>query len=332
MTLTPRLDRLEKNLLINSEFRFIQRGNNLTIPGAGSYSTVDRWRVGFTAPISVPASLRSATIPSGEEPDFSLTLQGTVGATGGSLLAEQRIESLFMRQAVLQGMISFACKVATESASQVQIKMAYANSADNFTSVTEFFSQTSAIVPDGANASVFAEIKHEAISIPSAAKNGIVVTITFLNFTVNGAGQDHRIYAPMLNAGSKALLWATAGRDVAEELQLCQRYFEKSYPLETAVGSASQTTTAQRQRVVTSGNDGESPVIHFRVTKRTIPLKTVYNDSTGAANQVRNASTVETYTEDGSSISVGYMSTHYAGGVLATGNLIAFHWAADAEF
>jgi hypothetical protein len=146
------------------------------------------------------------------------------------------------------------------------------------------------------------------------------------------AGNSIRIAQVKLSIGSGISDFSFAGRTYADELSLCQRYYEKSYNLDIVPGTAAQTTTAVRQRTVTSTNDAEGPNIFFRATKRALPVKACYNDSTGTINQIRNVSLpAETYTEDSSIIGVNSFATHYAGGSLATGNVIAFHWTADAE-
>jgi hypothetical protein len=76
-----------------------------------------------------------------------------------------------------------------------------------------------------------------------------------------------------------------AGRDYFEELQLCHRYYEKSYDIETPPGTI--TNAGVRSNTVgTASTNSMLMSVSFDACKRVIPTIVCYNAATGAANSV----------------------------------------------
>jgi hypothetical protein len=100
-----------------------------------------------------------------------------------------------------------------------------------------------------------------------------------------------------LEKGSQAT--AFDYRPYGAELQLCQRYFEMSYPQGTAPGTATQQTTAlsvyNNSSVASTGATMTIPV-RFKASKRVSPTVTIYQPITGATGFMRNYDTGATIT------------------------------------
>jgi hypothetical protein len=145
-----------------------------------------------------------------------------------------------------------------------------------------------------------------------------------LSSTINnvdtGSG-DLKIAGIMLEEGEHASGFERAGRDIVSELQLCQRYFEKSYPVDTAPGTVTNRNNGYHYAATTLRLE-----IPFKVNKRTAGVAIVYNAMTGAANNVRvegsNYAAVATCRVDAIRFST-------------TGNTVlgdpGYEWTADAE-
>ena len=88
-------------------------------------------------------------------------------------------------------------------------------------------------------------------------------------------------------------------RPYTTELQLCQRYFEMSYPQGTAPGTTSQQTTAlsvyNNSPTASTAATMTIPV-RFKVSKRASPTVTIYQPITGATGFMRNYDTGATIT------------------------------------
>ena len=135
-----------------------------------------------------------------------------------------------------------------------------------------------------------------------------------------------------LYAGSTFRPWNS--RQAAQELSLCKRYFEKSYPLETAPG-----TTNRIGAFSTIMLDGYSPycgTVSYTVTKRvTVAYPTFYSSNNGAAGYWEESLTNGTFAANrvvylaGGTEANFLLSTNGGDGV--AGRVITVHWAADAE-
>lgn len=119
----------------------------------------------------------------------------------------------------------------------------------------------------------------------------------------------------------------------AEELALCQRYYEKSLNLTDGWGAVGVPGSEVYQAHGTStGTNTEAfkPCISFKVRKRVQPTTSVYGPNTGNANVIR-----DTATGGEVAVAVGLSSERRftLKNTAATINTRAydFHWSADAE-
>ncbi|MHB1183407.1 MAG: hypothetical protein ACYC4A_01730 [Desulfobulbia bacterium] len=121
-------------------------------------------------------------------------------------------------------------------------------------------------------------------------------------------------------------------RHIAEELALCQRYYEKSYIDNSYSGTADQSGDYEFYTQIASQTDHPLLNARFAVRKRAIPAITWYSITTGASGKIRNisASTDLTVTQNSRSSQgqTGYPST---AAVTGAGTWLAAHWVADAE-
>lgn len=128
-------------------------------------------------------------------------------------------------------------------------------------------------------------------------------------------------------------------RSFAEELALCQRYYEKSYLSASApgsVGAQGSVTYSTRVAIAASTAGSLSSFTPFRVTKRTIPTITLYSP-TGTSGAVRVAFSTNRI---GVTAHSGYLSEssfsliavdNTSTTVIALDNFIEYHWVAVAE-
>jgi hypothetical protein len=127
-------------------------------------------------------------------------------------------------------------------------------------------------------------------------------------------------------------------RPYGTELALCQRYYEKSFPIGTTVGTAGWVG-AVRLHVAggtgTSTDGDDSYGVSFKVTKRTAPSVATYSPT--AVSQVRYYRTGGTNTDGSASVggtfdSGFYVTASYAGSGSAT-NVRALYldFVADSE-
>lgn len=159
------------------------------------------------------------------------------------------------------------------------------------------------------------------------AAGNYLATSAQTNWMATAANQ-FRITGVQLSVGSILPQWES--RPIAEELDLCQRYYQKNYQIGTVPG----TSTANGQ--VTAYALTASTVLgmlrgSYATRMRATPSVTWWNPSTGTSGSVRNSTAATNPTATGTGI--GQMSTGYISlGTAPTANdLILGHWTADAE-
>ncbi len=111
---------------------------------------------------------------------------------------------------------------------------------------------------------------------------------------------------------------------LAAELDACQRYFEKSYNLSVNPGTITDTGRVVATAVI--NND----YFHrdFKTKKRASPTLVLYSPTTGNAGVYRNASSGSDQTP---SSSISAESNFAFVSIASAGNILTYHWTADAE-
>jgi hypothetical protein len=117
-------------------------------------------------------------------------------------------------------------------------------------------------------------------------------------------------------------------RRYSEELALCQRYYEKSYDIGTALGAV--TANGEARLTATAGGNIGGMSVPFKVTKRAAPTITLYSPSTGATGKTRDD--INGVDVNGSTASIG-MGAFMFFATLSAGTNIGLrqHWVADAR-
>jgi hypothetical protein len=124
--------------------------------------------------------------------------------------------------------------------------------------------------------------------------------------------------------GERPIEYAEIVRSFKEELELCQRYFEKSYNLEV-VPQTITNVGVYMSHTSNTGNYGDS--LDFKVRKRTNPTATAYNPTTGTSGEFRvGGSNVAGTFIDISETGLSKNDTGVVGN-----SIVRAHWTAEAE-
>lgn len=365
MSLTPRLDKLDKNYIINGAMDFWQRGTGLTnnVTGADSssilYKAADRF-VSFVARNGADIGMTFTKVtdaPAGTGLKYSLRATSnyntSLGATSAGLIPfYQRIEGTMVKDMEESQSIYVSGWVKCSIAATISVCLDKANSTGTIDEQAYVF-DISAL----ANTWTFFNKK---IDLPAQEihKN----TGTAFSLIVGAIFGSSNAYAPtsLLNQwniegtpplnSTSATNWAatsgnwiqltglklsdqphsefsSAGANYAEELLLCRRYFEKSYAVDVTPGTV---TTAGKFSVHSVSANRPYLSIPFKAEKRAIPAITIYNSATGAVGTLR--------TEAGTDASAGVDSANRGTNQFDVYQASVFnaqgaygHWTADAE-
>ena len=305
-SLAPRIDRLESNTIINGNFDFWQRG--IGIHNSNGYGSADRWQRQKTAPPAWEWN-QSTDVPtlaqSGFQSTYSLLMDTTAspGAVGASEItqAQYRIEGYDFAKHLGN---TFTICFWVKSAQARTCALAVRNGIFDRSYVSEY-------TIDAANTWEFKAIAvtHDGVGTWDVL-NGIGATV-ILDY---GSGTDkqtssidqwvagNKTSTPNVDnildniandvkiaqfqilpgdlTGIGVIPFRRAGRNIADELSMCQRYFNKSYELDTAPGTATSTNNYIVRATAT-----QVAWITFPVTMRAIPTVVLYSNLNGQVGQ-----------------------------------------------
>ena len=320
-----------QNLLIG-DMQVWQRGTAFTNPTfGGSYYCCDRWGFNRNGDVSGSTVSRFA-FGSSQQPTYGVIWQRTAGdVSTASMAATHALESIDATQ--LRGQtVTFsilAAKGLNYSGSILGLVIFYGTGTDqrlqNFTGLTPVGSGSVVLTGTPTTYSISA-------AIPAGATE-VGLQIAWIPSGTAGVSDLVLLGQPKLEIGSVATPFVA--RPFAQELALCQRYYEKSFPYGTTPvqGVGSLAGASYFAQVAAGAIAQAAPGVSFKVTKRTSSYTpTIYNPISVNA-QIRNSSNALDWTATSiQTASDGGFQVFGTGAVgSSAGATSIFHWSADAE-
>ena len=358
----PRIDRLDKNYIINGNFDFWQRGISNPFGGTGAasgfFASADR--TAFAAQtVNDRANRvvnRSTDVPSLAESGFRSTYSLEYTQTSALVLTApdfiswhwHKIEGFFYRN--LHGKtITFSFMFKSTLAGQYPVSFRNGGQTRSYVSLFTYDvanvwqkiyvtleTDTSGtwLFDNGVGISII-------IGADSGGNNDAPSLNTWLNGNYFAAATGVQVQAQTnitINVAQLQLVegelevesFSMAGRDYAEELQLCQRYYEKSYDLDVAPGTSDSAGANRGIASATAGDTADQGMQPFKVYKRAAPIIAGWSE-VGAANSWNFNGQ---FTSPGfQRIGTGQFGWFGASLALTIGQAIwvTGHWTADAE-
>lgn len=218
MSNTPRIDRNDKNFLINGAGEFSKRAATSGLSSSFGYFAVDRWEMKYTGSWSGTSTESSSTLL-GDYTDTSIYLAGTPAALSDDFVVRQKIEASRARE-LINDVFSFKFLYKTNNFTSVDVKFYTADVEDDFSAVTQLGStQTKTLLDDSSNQ----EIKVEGFNSSAAVARGLMVEMTFNGLSAVSATNIY-LGELKINIGDKAQEFSRCGRTKEEEEKLCFRY------------------------------------------------------------------------------------------------------------
>jgi hypothetical protein len=250
--------------VMNPDFNIWQRGTSFTFGAGVSGYTADRWR--GTSSIVGGVFSRQTDAPTG----FLFSIDANAGAGQIAQRIESNISLAYVGKTIT---VTIAARSISGTAA-LNAVLSYANATDNFTTITQITSQqlTASL------GTSWVELKTTFTALPSQVANGLVVALvpsTTLNYRIAWV----KIEDGTGSAGFKPRLFGN-------ELALCQRYYEKSYDVNTTPGTITGAGTCTTIAIST-GNINASA--SFSVQKRVIPSIILFNPVTGGTGTWRDS-------------------------------------------
>lgn len=282
-----------RNAIINGNFDFWQRGTSFT----GNEYGADRWihgRTGTTHTASRQAFTLGQTAVPGEPTYFCRTVVSSVAAAGNFSHLQQRIENVrsFSGQQIT---VSFWAKADASKPIAVELVQSFGTGGSPSSSVTGIGVTKVTLSTSWQEitfTTTFPSVSGKTLG--SDANNHLQVTIWFdagsnFNSRADSLGQQSGTFdIAQVQVERGPVATPFERRPIGTELALCQRYFCKSYELDTSPGAVTDTSSVLMIGLGTGSN--HAVPVQFPVTMRDTPTITTYNPTTGASGGARRAS------------------------------------------
>lgn len=316
-----------KNVLYNSAFDIWQRGSSTTVGNGVSTYLADRWYVTNSLGTNgVITYSRTTGIQSGSK--YGASIQITTAPTAAQANGTEFYQTLenFDSVQFLNQTLSLGINIqALGNVTSIGLQLLY-NTTEAKVTIALGSEQTVAV-----NSSSFTvgQILAQTVgTLPTTA--GVVgVRIRILSVSSGNTydlNNGFILEQAMMNIGFTVATYNRAGRNFQDELDMCQRYFEKSYDLNTSLGTVTDSGACN---VFSTPSQSLRLTIFYKVQKRIVPNITTYNPVTGAIGSWRGA--------DASNITAapayqGMQSFSAANSIAASANVdYRIHYTADAE-
>lgn len=327
-----------RNFLINSAFDFWQTGTSVTIANAASTYQPDQWygrNVLGTNGVLTLSRVTGVTDGSRYGAQLQITTAPTAAQVNGcelyQTLENQQTLYLYNQTASFTVLVK-----ALNNVNQVGVQFFYKTTEAKVD--TAIGAEQTATV----NSSTFTAISINGQALGTSMTTSGVIGVR-IRITAVSTGNTYDINNGFvceqanLTLGSTApTSFARAGITPQQELALCQRFYEKSFPIATTpVTNTTAYTTCIGSYTGTSAVSCNS--IFFKVQKRVSPTMTAYDSgsaNTGAWSFVNNSGSVNTNV----SVSLGSSEFEFvpssnavATGVVAQSTRVQGNWVADAR-
>ena len=345
-----------RNLVINGNFKIAQRALS---HGSSGYRTVDRWKMsagGANASLTQSQySAISGTSPyaEGHHQAYRIDNAGQNANTQGYVYMQHHIEaqdivssgwnfkssssyitlSFWIRSSVTQ---THLVSLLTNDGTLREWNHLVSLTADQWTKVTMTISGDSNITVNNDNGIGLTLYFHAYLGSHYTSTGSVDQWVTHAGYTSRpdmGAGwwttsnATFMLTGVQLEAGSVATLFEH--RPFAKELELCQRYFEKSYNYSHAVGTADNDGSVM---FLSNRNSGTPhTMLRFAVRKRAVPSLTAYDPTQSNTAGMRDLDANTTYTNLAMNRAGETGCTAYPNVSIPMGRFIQFHFTADAE-
>ena len=302
-----------KNFIINGRFDVWQRGTSFPIGGSNIY-TADRWN-GYT-------NNYSHTRVNSDVDSFTYALQ-VIPKSGVAAQVIQPIELPAIGKAgifYVGNTITISAYIKASANVDIKLNALFRNSAFDATNQTNIYSVQPKLIP------ITTTTQRVSWTIPIENSPQATATCLWIGFIANSPDISLTITGVQLEEGSVATPFEQ--RPFSLELGLCQRYYEKSYSLNTNPG-----TITFLDAIVGDTSGTGSSTCEFKIEKRVIPTITFYSALTGAAGVICYKNTMGSTPQGDISVLGSWVGTKRMAVESNSGDqhMLIIHFTANAE-
>ena len=321
-----------KNAIINGNFDIWQRGTSQT--GIG-YGSDDRWINGNFG--STKTHSRSAfTVGQTEVPNnpkyFSRTVVASVAGSGNYTAAWQKIEGVdtFADESVT---LSFWAKADAPKNIATELEQDFGTGGSPSSTITGIGVTQHSLTTTWQQFTVTVSMPSISGKTLGTDNNDSILLVFWLeagtnfNASTNSLGQQSGTFdiaQVQIEKGTTATEFEH--RTIGEELILCQRYFTKSYNVNTNPGTIQLDGAIHELN--TRNHATATPGASFVVEMRATPTIMLYSPDTGASGVVSNSGDKSAVALNPSKKRIRFINSISGG---AIGNSCRYQYTADAE-
>jgi hypothetical protein len=294
-----------KNLIINGNFDIWQRG---IVSVSNSY-TADHWYIDQNSNAS-----QSSNVPDGS--NYSLKVIPDSGFSASCYTTIELMNATNNNPLKINTDYTISFYVKSKLGNQFNVRTNFRNSIGSTTNEVVVLPESKGIVCSGGWD--YASLTYNSGSSLRHPLNNFLELL----FLMVSPDIQFEIAQVQLEEGSVATEFEQ--RSIGEELELCQRYYQKSYNLDDAPGTI--TTEGIVAELNVRNSLGNTPGCVFNTTMRTAPTITTYSYLNNTPNVVDNSGNIPASANN-------INESGFAGVTLtgATTNKVAYHYTADAE-
>jgi hypothetical protein len=315
-----------RNIIINGGMDYAQRRPSASdsLTTNWNYQVHDRFVVKYGGTWSAAPTIVQSTDNPGQEADQSMRFDGTPTGADAELYFAQRIEAKNCKK-LRSKKLSMAVELISDNFEAAEITIAYADTEDNFSTVTNIAVREEPLTAD----SDWHRIKVEDIELPDNAANGLLIQVKLKDPATLSVASFINATEVVTNIGVAVINFQRAGYDIGSELYLCQRYYEKSYNLDVQPGTI--TNLGNECKALAGGSSNavqySVKIVPKRVNSYTA---TIYSSQTGASGKTYEAGTGD-LTASAPSNHQGKFNFAINVTNATSAKRHYFHWLVDAE-
>lgn len=318
-----------KNHLYNGAFLFFQRNLSVAVPSSSNTYTADRWAYFSGASQASTVSRQNhSLLPNSRK---AVRVQRNSGQTGTATnyfsqsLTTQDSE-IFGGKTVALSFRAMAGANYSATAGALTARVYYSISAIDQNFVAWGTLNISTTVNITTTMTGFSLIGNLPAGVTSVA-----VVFEWTPTGTAGANDWFQLEDCQLEIGQAATPFEMRGISPATELYLCQRYFEKSYLIDEAVGTGSGSTGFWHSVAINVADFYDYGRVKYQVQKRVVAAVSIYSYA-GTAGVLTNLAGGVNQGNAG----IRYQSQNGFGlycsnNAMTTNSPVGAHWTADAE-
>lgn len=248
---------------------------------------------GYTYSATLGTVTASTSVAAGDQQSLSSPLEGDdLVDTGFGTAGAQSLTLSFWATATLSGTYYASVRNAAGNRSYVSpFTIATANTWQLFTITIPGDTAGTWVVSGNAVAAYVswatsAGTNSQAPTANTWAAGGFLGITGMSNAFATTAASYFRLGPCKLEVGNTAT--PMLRQSFQSELSRCQRYYEKSYDIGTAVGAVTAAGNWFEYLTPVGANSSRGSTFVFRTSKRAIPSVTAYSTSTGASGKIRD--------------------------------------------